>query len=115
MDEEHNKTLNKLANTMENLSQAVLTALVSRQVINPLQNHPLQHQPLQPQSLQHQYMYSFGQPDIGMQPQKRRRASESTAMQPHGNLASKSASQQSNVFHDNNSVYSNGEEDYTFS
>ena len=43
MDEENNKTLNKFANTMENLSQAVLSALGGRQAPYPWQQQPLPH------------------------------------------------------------------------
>ena len=51
MDEEHNKTLNKFANTMENLSQAVLTALTGRQAPYPQQ--PLPYQYFQPVNQPH--------------------------------------------------------------
>lgn len=53
MDEEHNKTLNKFANTMENLSQAVLNALGGRQAPYPWQQQPLPHQYFQPVNQPH--------------------------------------------------------------
>ena len=48
MDEEHNKTLNKFANTMENRSQAVLSALGGRQAPHSWEQQPLPHQYFQP-------------------------------------------------------------------
>ena len=60
MDEERNKTLNKFANSMESLSQAMPTALAGRQAPYPWQQQPVQHQ----------YFQSVNQPhDIQLQSQ----------------------------------------------